>query len=153
MRLREPLTYVTTEFADGKHNYRRLFGRPVSVRTLADHVGLTTEVEAYEPGQVFGLDVWDCNEYGTTRWHIYVCRAAAPGEVARVVPQVEPGAVVLLDAVGVHQSQVVIAWLADLEASGDPSALPSEFFEARDFLLKGTRPKYLTKDLLHRRQP
>lgn len=148
--MQAPITYVTSEYRDGVRNYRRLFGRPVTSRKITDRIGLTTEIETYSPGQLFALDLWETNEYGTVSWLVYICRAAAAGEVARRVPQVDPGAIVLMEAAGVKQCRAVFAWLADLQAEGDPSTLDPAFFEARDFLLKGTPPSRLTPKLLHR---
>ena len=85
----------------------------------------------FAPGALFGLDIWERNEYGTTRWTFYVLRAGAPGEVVTHVPQVHPGAIVLLEAQGVTRAQAALRWLADIEKTLDPATLPGDSYRVK----------------------
>ena len=67
-------------------------------------------------------------------------RAGAPGEVVNQVPQVHPGAIVLLEAQGVTRAKAALRWLADIEKTLDPATLSVDTFSAIDFRLKSMLP-------------
>jgi hypothetical protein len=65
-----------------------------------------------------------------------VLEAGHPDAHVCRVPNVEPGAHVLIEAIRTKTCQRLKAWLADLEEQGDPADLPREFFLARDLRLQ-----------------
>ncbi len=58
-------TQVHEEFAEGRQNYRLLFGQPSQRRTVNSQDGYTARTNYFPPGARFGLDLWSRNEYGT----------------------------------------------------------------------------------------
>ena len=131
------LTEVETLYVEGKLNYRLLFGHPVRVVEKEFTYGNRTCKAAYfKPGDVFAIDLWQQNEYGTNAWAVYVLQAAAPGESAITVPQVKPAAKVLLEAVGVERARQALKLLAEIEERTDPATLPADRFLLTDFRLK-----------------
>ncbi len=134
------LTRVELDYRRERRNYRLLFGHPVDMVGKAFRFGVTNQVALFAPGALFGLDIWESNEYGTTRWTFYVLRAGAPGEVVNQVPQVHPGAIVLLEAQGVTRAKMTLQWLAELEKTLDPATLSMDTFSAIDFRLKSMFP-------------
>ena len=134
------LTRVELDYRREQRNYRLLFGHPVDMVGKTFRFGVTNQVALFAPGALFGLDIWECNDYGTTRWTFYVLRAGAPGEVVTQVPQVNPGAIVLLEAQGVTRAQAALRWLAEIERILDPATLSMDTFSAIDFRLKSVFP-------------
>ena len=134
------LTRVELDYHREQRNYRLLFGHPVDMVGKAFRFGVTNQVALFAPGALFGLDLWDRNDYGTTRWTFYVLRAGAPGEVVNQVPQVHPGAIVLLEAQGITRAKAALSWLAELEKILDPATLSVDTFSAIDFRLKSIFP-------------
>jgi hypothetical protein len=57
------------------------------------------------------------------------------------VPQVRPGAHILLEARGVRRCKFLLQWLAELETQGDLADLPREFFLSRDLWFRGVAPE------------
>ena len=133
-------TQVHEEFAEGRQNYRLLFGQPTHRRTVASREGYTARTNFFPPGVRFGMDLWSRNEYGTVRWRCFVCETVRAGESAERVPYVTPAASVLLSTKGAAQSRLFLAWLAEMEAQGeDPLTCPADFFLAAHFRLQGSR--------------
>lgn len=112
-------TRAITIFEEGKRNFRLLFGVPLKVDTIELQHGTTKQHAYFKPGAVFALDLWDRNDYGTKEWRVYVLRAVWPGEVASRVPQVEPGAEVLLFGKGKNKVQKIMRWFKDVEKAGE----------------------------------
>lgn len=137
----EYLTQVELDYRKGVRNYRLLFGHPVDVVNRAFHYGVTNQIALFRPGALFGLDLWECNEYGTTHWLFYVLQAAAPGQIVTHVPQVTPGALVLLEARGVARAKAALQWLAEVEKSGDPALRNADYFLAASLRLTAALPK------------
>lgn len=133
-------TVVYEEFAEGRRNYRLLFGQPIRRRDVRSHEGYSARVNFFGPGTRFALDLWDRNEYGTIRWRCFVCESVTAGQAAETVPCVTPAASVLLSTKGAAESRLFLTWLAGLEGEGvDPITCPAEMFLAADFRLHGTR--------------
>jgi hypothetical protein len=129
------LTKVETASCPSQYNYRILFGKPQKI--AIHNTGETDAACAYfNPGQIFALDLWRCNEYGTIEWAVYVLQAARPGEIIVRVPQVTPGAKVLLEAHGKHRAQAALRELDELQKRIDPTTLPPGRFLLTDFRLK-----------------
>jgi len=131
------LTQVELVYEQGVRNYRLLFGRPFKVITQERTYGrMTKQLALFKPGDVFALDLWDCGEYGTKEWSVFVLQAVAPGEVANPVPQVSPAAKILLEARGITKAKQAIKELQEIQDRVDPTALPAARFLLTDFRLK-----------------
>jgi hypothetical protein len=138
-------TRVELEFLEGQRNHRLIFGRPEAVFHRDHHFGITKRVAIFRPGARFGLELWDGKVVlnrsrkpvaRTHRWRILVLEAGhADAHMCRV-PNVEPGAHVLMEATRTKTCQLLKAWLAELGGQGDPAELPREFFFARDLRLQ-----------------
>ena len=140
LRGRRVYTKVHEEFAEGRQNYRLLFGSPSRQRTLSAKDGYTARSNYFLPGTRFGLDLWSRNDYGTVRWRCFVCETIQPGASAERVPFVTPAATVLLSTKGAAQSRLFLTWLSELEEEGvDPLACPADLFVAAHFRLQGSR--------------
>ena len=129
------LTLVEAAYCEGKFNYRVLFGTPemIKVQKQRDYERV---YNYFAPGQIFALDLWRCNDYGTTEWAVYVLQAARPREIIVPVPQVTPGAKVLLEAHGKSQAQAALKELAEIQNRVDPTTLPAGRYLLTDFRLK-----------------
>lgn len=131
------LTQVELVYEQGVRNYRLLFGRPFKVITQERTYGrMTKQLALFKPGDVFALDLWDCGEYGTKEWSVFVLQAVAPGEVANPVPQVSPAAKILLEARGITKAKQAIRELQEIQNRVDPTTLPAARFLLTDFRLK-----------------
>ena len=134
------LTQVREQFAQGRHNYRLLFGRPESSRTALARPGYTARLNYFTAGSRFALDLWSRNAYGTVRWRCFVCETVRPAEEAERVPFVTPAARVLLSTKGAAQSRLFLAWVALIAEQGvDPLTCPADVFLAAHFRLHGSR--------------
>jgi hypothetical protein len=128
-------TEVATGSCPRQYNYRILFGKPRKI--AIQNIGQDESSWAFfSAGQIFALDLWRCNRYGTIEWAVYVLQSARPGEVIVPVPQVTPGAKVLLEAHGKKQAQAALKELAEIQARIDPTTLPAARFLLTDFRLK-----------------
>ncbi len=131
------LTEVETLYVEGKLNYRLLFGHPVKVvEKEFTYAERTRRAVYFCPGDIFAIDLWQRNDYGTSAWAVYVLQAAAPGEIAFPVPQVKPAVKVLLEAVGVERARQALQLIAEIEERTDPTTLPPSRFLLTDFRLK-----------------
>jgi hypothetical protein len=138
----ECLTQASLVFIEGKLNYRLLFGHPLKIVDKEFEYGRTTRRIAYfRPGDIFALDIWERNEYGTTLWAVYVLQAAAPGEIALPVPQVKPAAKILLEACGKEKAQRALKLLEEIQERIDPTTLPPNRYLLTDFRLKACLAK------------
>jgi len=97
---------------------------------------MTKQLALFKPGDVFALDLWDCGEYGTKEWSVFVLQAVAPGDVANPVPQVSPAAKILLEARGITKAKQAIKELQEIQDRVDPTTLPAARFLLTDFRLK-----------------
>ena len=131
------LTQFETLYVEGELNYRLLFGRPLKVIEKEFTYGRRSRKVAYfRPGDVFAVDLWRRNAYGTSEWAVYVLQAAAPRETALPIPQVKPAAKVLLEAVGKERARKALNLLKEIQARTDPALLPPNRFLLTDFRLK-----------------
>ena len=87
-----PLTHVTLVWRGGVQEDWLRFGKPVAGRIL----GRRTRIESYAPGQVFALVRWASNDYGTVRSTLTIAQAVNTCEPFTTLPQVDPGAQILL---------------------------------------------------------
>jgi|TARA_R100000049_G_C1950650_1_gene98167 hypothetical protein len=93
------------------------FGKPVAERILDRR----TRIESYAPGQVFALVRWASNDYGTVRSALTVARAVGIGEPLTTIPQVDPGAQILLSVRSWPKVRQVFALIDAIEKDGiDP---------------------------------
>ncbi|MFC6842360.1 DUF2840 domain-containing protein [Xanthomonas theicola] len=122
------MTTVELAYQEGVCNVRLLYGNAMRIDTLAAHAGHTRQRAYFGPGAVFGLDLWERNGYGTTAWRVIVARTVQPGQPARRMPCVRPGAYPLLDVQGATRARAALRWLAD---HGDALAAIAE----HDYLL------------------
>jgi hypothetical protein len=131
------LTQVEALYEEARLNYRLLFGRPIKwVEKEFCYGKLTRRVAYFRPGQIFALDLWERNQYGTTAWAVYVLQAAGPTELAVKVPQVTPAAKVLLEAIGAARAKEALRLLREIESRTDPTSVSPNRFLLTDFRLK-----------------
>ena len=112
-----------------------LFGAPVLAREIG---GPYSERHLFfEPGQLFGLELWEANDFGTVRWLALVLRAVAPGERASLVPAVSPGAEVLLAVRGRRKVQLARDWLRCLAGAGVALAeMDPDYYRSSHYKIK-----------------
>ena len=132
-----PLTEVHLEYRSNRR-YRLLFGTPFDVVDMDMPRPPGGRIAFFRPGDRFGLVLWDLNDLGSTHWRVLVCRALRAGETGTRVPQVQPGAVTLLDVEGATRARAALTWLRPFVESGDALALPEARFIDADFRLKNT---------------
>lgn len=138
------LTTVITEFKSKDRHHRILFGEPVRRSVLIRVKGHLKVRHEFAQDARFVLDLWRRNEYGTLQWRCFVCESVAPGDSAQGVPQVIPGARVLLVTKGAAESRIFLSWAYAVSRSGvDLLRIPRETFEAAHFRLKGSRAQGL----------
>ena len=132
---------VDLDFLEGQLNYRLLFGRPEFTNFREHHFGITKRTAVFRPGARFGLDLWEGTVVlnrsrqpvvRTGGWRVLVLQVGVPGEPVSRVPQVRPGAHILMDARGTRRCKFLLRWLAELELQGDLADLPRAFFLSRD---------------------
>ena len=135
-------TEVEILYREGRLNYRLLFGHPVKVVEKEFIYGRITRKQAFfRPGDIFALDLWERNSYGTTGWAVYVLQAIAPGELDAVkIPQVKPAVKVLLEAHGKSRARRALEYLREIQNRTDPATLPPARFLLTDFRLKASMP-------------
>jgi hypothetical protein len=135
------LTRLVVMHQKNKKRHQLVFGYPVLNREIG---GPYCERHLFfEPGQLFGLEIWEANDYGTVRWLLLVLRAAAPGEQMALLPQLAPGAEILVAAHGRDKVRRARAWLSELADCGaDPVSLPPDYYRASHFKFKaGLAPR------------
>jgi Protein of unknown function (DUF2840) len=132
-----PLTEVHLEYRSNRR-YRLLFGQPFDVVAMDQPHPPGGRIAFFRPGDRFGLALWEANDFGTTHWRVLVCRALRACQTGTRVPQVRPGAVVLLDIEGATRAKAALYWLRPYIESGDALALPDARFIEADFRLNNT---------------
>ena len=90
------------------------FGKPVAERILDRR----TRIESYAPGQVFALVRWASNDYGTVGSTLTIAQAAGFGEPFTTLPQVDPGAQILLSVRSWPKVRQVFALIDAIEDVG-----------------------------------
>ncbi|WP_407654936.1 DUF2840 domain-containing protein [Pseudoblastomonas marina] len=112
-----PLTHVTLVWRGGVQEDWLRFGKPVEERILDRR----TRIESYAPGQVFALVRWASNDYGTIRSAFAIARAVGIGDPLTTLPQVDPGAQILLSVKGWPKVRQAFALIDAIEEHGiDP---------------------------------
>jgi hypothetical protein len=141
---------VDLDFLEGQLNYRLLFGRPEFIHSREHTFGITKCTAVFKPRDRFGLDLWEGrvvlsrsreSVIRTGLWRVLILEVGVPGERVSRVPQVRPGAHVLMDARGVRCCKWLLRWLAELETQGDLADLPRECFLSRDLWFRGVVPE------------
>jgi hypothetical protein len=133
----QPFTRVEELYLQSQKNYRLLFGKPIKSETTEfKYQEITRRVHYFKPGDIFAIDLWERNDYGTTNWSVFVLQAALPGEFAVRIPQVKPAAKVLLEASGQKLAREAVRLLKEIEDRTDPTKLHPSRFLLTDFRLK-----------------
>lgn len=121
----QPLTHVTLVWDEGRREEWLRLGRPAAHRIIDRR----TRVESYAPGGVFALVRWAGNAFGTVRSRLEVMRAVGAGEAFTAVPQVDPGAEILLSVRGWPKVRRVLGLIDRVEQGGfDPCAAAPEYW-------------------------
>ncbi|MBN8548237.1 MAG: DUF2840 domain-containing protein [Deltaproteobacteria bacterium] len=137
LSIAQPVTRVEELYLEGQKNFRLLFGKPIKSETTEfKYQDITRRVHYFKPGDIFAIDLWERNEYGTTSWSVFVLQAALPGEFAVRIPQVKPAAKVLLEAAGQKHAREAVRLLKEIEDRTDPTKLHPSRFLLTDFRLK-----------------
>lgn len=103
---------LVESFAKGRANRRVLIGEPRVKRPWVDcRDGIKRRLVTFSGGQRFALNLWERNDYGTTRWRVVIAEAPMPGEVCSVLPAMRPGARILADVQGSARVRAFMAWL------------------------------------------
>lgn len=132
-----PLTEVHLEYRSNRR-YRLLFGAPFDIVDMDAPRPPGGRIAFFRPGDRFGLVLWDLHDTGSAHWRVLVCRALRAGETGTRVPQVQPGAVTLLDVEGATRTSAALVWLRPYIDHGDTLALPEARFMETDFRLNNT---------------
>ncbi|MBO9740855.1 DUF2840 domain-containing protein [Xanthomonas axonopodis pv. begoniae] len=104
---------VIEAFAKGWTNRRILAGKPRQVgRWVIGEDGTRRRLLSFAPGDRFALDLWEQNDYGTTRWRVVLCEALPAGQAGESVPAVRPDVAILADITGATRVRAYVAWLA-----------------------------------------
>jgi len=144
------LTAVDLEYRAEELNYRLLFGRPIHITTQLNTFGHRISRAWFTPKSLFGLDLWRGapirNAAGllrtrTTARSCFVLETGTVGEVLERVPQVRPGARVLIGTTGQRRSLFFLAWLAQLKERCELLALEPEFFELKSIAIRSLIPE------------
>jgi Protein of unknown function (DUF2840) len=131
------LTEVHLEYRSNRR-YRLLFGLPFDVIAMDHPAPPGGRIAFFRPGDRFGLALWEANDFGTTSWRVLVCRALGAGEPGARIPQVRPGAQVLLDVEGATRAKAALHWLRPYIEGGDALSIPEDRFAEANFRLKNT---------------
>jgi len=137
------LTEVQLLFEEKSRNAKLLFGTPVRREDLHFSAGVSKRNVYFKPDSLFALELWVANDYGTVFWMLYIIRSVWPGERANRIPQITPGAEILLSARGKGRVIRALAWLERLQTDvEDPAALAPEYFQTAHYSLKnGLEPR------------
>ncbi len=104
---------VVEAFQKGRANRRVLVGKPRHVGPwVLGEDGTRRRLLRFAPGDRFALDLWEQNDYGTTRWRVVLCEALRPGMEGVSVPSVRPNVAILADITGATRVRGYVAWLA-----------------------------------------
>lgn len=99
------------------------FGKPVATTTNADN----HRVERYAAGQTFALVRWASQYQGSILSRIDILQAAGPADAFTPLPDVRPGAKVLLSVRSWRKVSRVLGLIDAIEALGiDPCDMPAE---------------------------
>ncbi|HEJ1323413.1 TPA: DUF2840 domain-containing protein [Pseudomonas aeruginosa] len=119
------LTRVLLAYVEKRIKLYLRFGEPARVTRL-DH---WRRVAVLLPGAVFCRIRWQANDYGTIRWQLMVMQACTPLDVVQRIPEVLPGALLLLHAEGELAVRAVLAQIDAIEALGiSPAAVSPAYW-------------------------
>jgi hypothetical protein len=145
-----PLTKVELEYRAEEFHYRLLFGQPLCVRTLLNTFGHTRQEAWFSVGSLFALDLWQGapirNASGelrtrTTARACLILQAGNVGERLEPVPQVQPGARVLVRTQGQRRCKFFLDWITALKGRCEPTALDPEFFDLKSIAIRCLIPE------------
>jgi len=109
-----PLTRVALAFVDKRINLYLRFGNPA--RTI--QLDRWRRSAVFLPASIFCRIRWESNDYGTTRWQLMVMQACTPLDAVQRIPDIQPGARILLHAEGERQVQAVLPLIDAIEVLG-----------------------------------
>ena len=91
---------------------------------------------------------WASNEYGTIRSALAIARAVAAGDTYSTLPQVDPGAEILLSVRGWPKVRQVLGLIDAIEAGGtDPcDVTPDHWRHMHNRLAAGMQPRVYHPD-------
>jgi hypothetical protein len=133
----DAFTEVHLEYRSNRR-YRLLFGTPFDVIDMDHPRPPGGRIAFFRPGDRFGLVLWELSDAGAMHWRVLVGRALRADETGTRLPQVRPGADVLLDVQGATRAKAALMWLRPYIESGEVLALPEARFLETDFRLKNT---------------
>ncbi len=148
------LTHVTLVWRGGVQEDWLRFGKPVAERIL----NRRTRIESYAPGQVFALVRWASNDYGTVRSTLTIAQAVNTCEPFTTLPQVDPGAQILLSVRSWPKVRQVFALIDAIEDVGiDPcDVAPDHWHHVHNRLAAGMQARSYSparhRDWLRRRK-
>ncbi len=143
-------TAVALEHCPERRNVRLIFGTPRYIQDDIQTHALTRRTAYFQAGSIFAVDAWEggsiADRQGTVRTRTrhracYILRSAFPGEILTRVPNVTPGARILVHTEGVRRCKFLLAWLEELEKRCDPCSLESEWYEAKSLRVLGLVPE------------
>lgn len=138
----ENLTCFNELYSEGNHNYRCIFGKPTQTIIVEQQFGTKKKQLWFAPKNIFCISLWDATKAGKTkRWQVYVLMSGTAGETLTSVPQVSPGAHVLMSASGARRCVFLLKWLADIEANADPTQFAPEYYLRRDLWFHSMSPE------------
>lgn len=94
------------------------------------------------PGEIFCLRVYDLELYGATRWALYIAQAVHHASEASFIPNVVPGAKILLFVKGRERVTETLEWIKALQESEDPTNVhPSRYIRQHAILNTDFNPR------------
>ena len=107
-----PLTRVALAYIEPRFKLYLRFGEPARTHQL----DRWRRSAVFLPGAMFCRIRWQANDCGTVRWQLMVMQACTPLDEAQRIPGVQPGARLLLHAVGENQVRAVLERIDAIEA-------------------------------------
>jgi len=130
-------TTVEASYIQDRRNFRLFFGEPIkAIEHSYGYNSHTRKSFYFEPGQIFGIDLWEKNQFGTVYWQVYVLQALSPGELGQAVPTVIPAAEVLLNAIGRERAARALKAISEIQNSTPLYLVPKNRWLTLDFNLK-----------------
>jgi len=121
----DPLTHVTLTWIENRHQDWIRFGRPVKDQIIDRR----RRLQSFTPNSVFAFIRWAANDYGTIHSSVVIVRAVTPGEPYVTLPQIDPGAEVLLRIKGWVNVAQVLQLIDRVEALDiDPCAVAPDYW-------------------------
>lgn len=116
--------------------FRLVFGNPVELREVKDESNDTVKREAVFPaGRILCLEVYHRFLFGNTRWALYVGKSVDIADEATFIPNVYPGAKVLLEVRGKAKVTEANEWVSKLKLERDPAEMHEAFFSKHHAIL------------------